>query len=37
VINRALEAAGNNRTAAARHLGISFRSLRHRLQRLTPS
>jgi two-component system response regulator PilR (NtrC family) len=31
---RALEATRHNRTAAARRLGISFRALRYRLQRL---
>jgi len=30
----ALNAAGNNRTAAAKLLGVTFRSLRYRLQRL---
>ena len=33
-INEALERAGHNRTAAARLLGVTFRSLRYRLQRL---
>jgi two-component system response regulator PilR (NtrC family) len=33
-IARALERTGQNRTAAARLLGISFRALRHRMQRL---
>jgi two-component system response regulator PilR (NtrC family) len=33
-IQAALEQAGGNRTAAARLLGISFRSLRYRLDRL---
>lgn len=33
-INEALERAGHNRTAAARSLGVTFRSLRYRLQRL---
>ncbi len=33
-INEALERAGQNRTAAARSLGVTFRSLRYRLQRL---
>jgi two-component system response regulator PilR (NtrC family) len=30
----ALRESGNNRTAAARRLGVTFRSLRYRLQRL---
>jgi two-component system response regulator PilR (NtrC family) len=34
VIGAALDKAGGNRTAAARLLGITFRSLRYRLQRL---
>jgi two-component system response regulator PilR (NtrC family) len=34
VIQRALALTGNNRTAAARRLGITFRALRHRMQRL---
>ena len=34
VILRALALTGNNRTAAARRLGITFRALRHRMQRL---
>ena len=34
VILRALERTGGNRTAAARLLGITFRALRHRMQRL---
>ncbi len=34
VINRALEKAGNNKTAAAQLLGISFRALRYRLKKL---
>jgi two-component system response regulator PilR (NtrC family) len=34
VILRALERTGGNRTAAARVLGITFRALRHRMQRL---
>jgi two-component system response regulator PilR (NtrC family) len=33
-IARALEKTRHNRTAAARLLGISFRALRHRMQRL---
>lgn len=33
-ILRALDRTGQNRTAAARLLGISFRALRHRMQRL---
>ncbi len=33
-IERALVRTGNNRTAAARELGITFRALRHRMQRL---
>ena len=33
-IARALEKTRQNRTAAARLLGISFRALRHRMQRL---
>jgi two-component system response regulator PilR (NtrC family) len=33
-IGRALERTGHNRTAAARLLGISFRALRYRMQRL---
>ena len=33
-IERALVKTGNNRTAAARELGITFRALRHRMQRL---
>ena len=33
-IVKALERTGQNRTAAARLLGISFRALRHRMQRL---
>ena len=33
-IREALVQAGNNRTAAARLLGVTFRSLRYRLQRL---
>jgi two-component system response regulator PilR (NtrC family) len=33
-IQRALEKTRYNRTAAARLLGISFRALRHRMQRL---
>jgi two-component system response regulator PilR (NtrC family) len=33
-IVRALEKTRHNRTAAARLLGISFRALRHRMQRL---
>jgi two-component system response regulator PilR (NtrC family) len=33
-ISRALEKTRQNRTAAARLLGISFRALRHRMQRL---
>lgn len=33
-IAKALEKTGQNRTAAARLLGISFRALRHRMQRL---
>ena len=33
-IHEALERAGHNRTAAARLLGVTFRSLRYRLQRL---
>ena len=33
-INEALQQAGHNRTAAARLLGVTFRSLRYRLQRL---
>ena len=33
-INEALERAAHNRTAAARLLGVTFRSLRYRLQRL---
>ncbi|HQA12024.1 helix-turn-helix domain-containing protein, partial [Zoogloea sp.] len=34
VIADALEKAGGNRTAAARALGVTFRSLRYRLERL---
>jgi len=34
VILEALQKTGNNRTAAARLLGISFRSMRYRLERL---
>ncbi len=34
LILAALEASGNNRTAAAKRLGVTFRSLRYRLQRL---
>jgi len=34
MILRALEATRHNRTAAARRLGISFRALRYRMQRL---
>jgi two-component system, NtrC family, response regulator PilR len=34
MIVRALEANGQNRTAAARRLGITFRALRYRMQRL---
>ena len=34
LILAALEATGHNRTAAARRLGVTFRSLRYRLQRL---
>jgi len=34
VILRALVLTGNNRTAAARRLGVTFRALRHRMQRL---
>jgi two-component system response regulator PilR (NtrC family) len=33
-IEEALEKSGGNRTAAARHLGVTFRSLRYRLERL---
>ncbi|WP_079433581.1 sigma-54 dependent transcriptional regulator [Zoogloea sp. LCSB751] len=33
-IEDALEKSGGNRTAAARHLGVTFRSLRYRLERL---
>ena len=33
-IERALVKTGKNRTAAARELGITFRALRHRMQRL---
>jgi two-component system response regulator PilR (NtrC family) len=33
-ILRALERTGHNRTAAARRLGVSFRALRYRMQRL---
>jgi two-component system response regulator PilR (NtrC family) len=33
-IQRALERTRHNRTAAARLLGISFRALRYRMQRL---
>ena len=33
-IMAALERTGHNRTAAARLLGITFRALRYRLQRL---
>ena len=33
-ILKALERTGGNRTAAARLLGITFRALRHRMQRL---
>ena len=33
-IERALVKTSNNRTAAARELGITFRALRHRMQRL---
>ena len=33
-IARALVKTGKNRTAAARALGITFRALRHRMQRL---
>ena len=33
-ILRALACTGNNRTAAARRLGVTFRALRHRMQRL---
>ena len=33
-IMAALEKTGYNRTAAARQLGITFRSLRYRMQRL---
>ncbi|HNO87458.1 MAG TPA: helix-turn-helix domain-containing protein, partial [Rhodocyclaceae bacterium] len=33
-IVEALERAGGNRTAAARALGVTFRSLRYRLERL---
>ena len=33
-IQRALEKTRYNRTAAARLLGITFRALRHRMQRL---
>jgi len=34
LILAALEACGQNRTAAAKRLGVTFRSLRYRLQRL---
>jgi two-component system, NtrC family, response regulator PilR len=34
MILRALEANGQNRTAAAKRLGITFRALRYRMQRL---
>lgn len=34
VIEEALEKTGGNRTAAARALGVTFRSLRYRLERL---
>ena len=34
VIEEALEKSGGNRTAAARALGVTFRSLRYRLERL---
>jgi two-component system, NtrC family, response regulator PilR len=34
MILRALEATEQNRTAAARRLGITFRALRYRMQRL---
>ena len=33
-IAEALEKSGGNRTAAARALGVTFRSLRYRLERL---
>ncbi len=33
-IEEALEKSGGNRTAAARALGVTFRSLRYRLERL---
>jgi two-component system response regulator PilR (NtrC family) len=33
-ILRALACTANNRTAAARRLGVTFRALRHRMQRL---
>jgi len=33
-IGRALVKTRQNRTAAARELGITFRALRHRMQRL---
>lgn len=33
-IEEALEKSGGNRTAAARYLGVTFRSLRYRLERL---
>mgnify|MGYP000697630317 CR=1 FL=1 len=33
-ITEALEATGWNRTAAAKQLGISFRALRYRLEKL---
>jgi len=33
-IRKALEKTGQNRTAAAKLLGITFRALRYRMQRL---
>ena len=37
IIQRALEKTHNNRTNAAELLGISFRQLRHQIQRLNIS
>jgi two-component system response regulator PilR (NtrC family) len=34
IILKALERSDNNKTAAARRLGISFRALRYRLKKL---
>ena len=34
IIQSALKQTGNNKTAAARELGISFRALRYRLEKL---